>query len=269
MKLFATDSWEPWQSSLIQKYAIDVSSFKPECADLQEDYFFVNKQGGVDFVTLDTGSRLSLNWIKENEKYSRQNFSFTKSHLVRALGLDKFEKNTQESKTDGDIVSGPQRNTSKRVVDGTLGFGSDFFFLWSHGASVTGIDIDPIPCFMVSWELNRVSQALKGLQPLTNDSVVNENLENFLENGSSVEGDALYLDPLFPKGKKSALPKKNMSFLRSRGNNNLDTAFIWTRAKELQFERIVVKRPRKGEHLVSGVSYSIESKLIRYDVYRF
>lgn len=235
------DPLSPWMVELLDRYGLSISTGKEEPSS-DQDFFRWSSEDDLVFFPA-RGTSLSIDWEDENKKYSGRHFSFSKHPLVRALGVAGKEK---------------------VVIDGTTGFGSDFFLLWSKGVRTLGVEKELVPCFMTHWNLHTWSFKYDQELPLLFFS----SLEKALDTLPTVDGGVLYLDPLFPETKKTAKPKKKMALLRRYGSSKLDVALVWQKSKNLGLERIVVKRPRKGEHLVSGVSYSISSKLLRYDVYR-
>ena len=80
--------------------------------------------------------------------------------------------------------------------------------------------------------------------------------------------DVIYIDPMYPERKKSALVKKDMQILqRLLGKDESADALLKT-ALQCAGKRVVVKRPVHAD-TVGDIkpSTSISSKKTRYDVY--
>jgi 16S rRNA (guanine1516-N2)-methyltransferase len=80
--------------------------------------------------------------------------------------------------------------------------------------------------------------------------------------------DVIYIDPMYPERKKSALVKKDMQILqRLHGQDDnasalLDNALLYAK------KRVVVKRPIQAEKLNEKIPNTcIKSKKTRYDIY--
>ncbi len=80
--------------------------------------------------------------------------------------------------------------------------------------------------------------------------------------------DVVYLDPMYPHKKKSALVKKEMRVFQSLVGADLDADALFAPAYELATKRVVVKRPDYAEFLGGAKpSMAIETKKNRFDVY--
>jgi 16S rRNA (guanine1516-N2)-methyltransferase len=73
---------------------------------------------------------------------------------------------------------------------------------------------------------------------------------------------------MYPSTEKAALPKKELQILRELIGPDLDSAVILDLARRTAQDRVVVKRPSKAEPLAVPVSWTVESKLVRFDIYK-
>jgi len=115
---------------------------------------------------------------------------------------------------------------------------------------------------------------------------LNENFEPILEQGFSViNGDAndyikqqlstdsippdvIYIDPMYPHRKKSALVKKDMQILQRLHGADDNTSALLESALSFAKKRVVVKRPIQAETLSDKKPNTcIKSKKTRYDIY--
>ncbi|MCX5659337.1 MAG: class I SAM-dependent methyltransferase [Planctomycetota bacterium] len=78
--------------------------------------------------------------------------------------------------------------------------------------------------------------------------------------------DVVYLDPMFPSGRKTA-ERKPMKLLRKLVGDDGDAAELVEWALRVATKRVVVKRPPKAEPLASEPTMSFAGKGVRYDVY--
>ena len=79
--------------------------------------------------------------------------------------------------------------------------------------------------------------------------------------------DVVYLDPMFPPPKKSALVKVEMRILRQLVGDDPDAGELFELARAVARRRVVVKRHRHAEPLAPHPTHSHSDKTTRYDVY--
>ena len=80
--------------------------------------------------------------------------------------------------------------------------------------------------------------------------------------------DVIYIDPMYPQRKKSALVKKDMQILQRLLGKDQDAEKLLDTALQCAAERVVEKRPVHASP-VGNVKpdTSISSKKTRYDIY--
>ena len=157
------------------------------------------------------------------------------------------------------------------VIDATAGLGKDSFVLASVGCKVTMLERSPLVSALLADALIRL-----------NEYDANHWLVNrlHLHSGDSVEvltqwspsdwpaPHAIYLDPMFPHRKKSALVKKEMQLLQNLLGVDPDADSLLAPALELATKRVVVKRPASAPFLDnSKPNLSMSSKKHRFDIY--
>ena len=80
--------------------------------------------------------------------------------------------------------------------------------------------------------------------------------------------DVIYIDPMYPERKKSALVKKDMQVLQRLLGKDENAAALLNTAIECAARRVVVKRPLHAPALSDiKPTTRISSKKTRYDVY--
>jgi 16S rRNA (guanine1516-N2)-methyltransferase len=77
--------------------------------------------------------------------------------------------------------------------------------------------------------------------------------------------DVVYLDPMFPSRKKSALVNGPMQYLQQFLGEDQDAETLVQSALQSGAKRVVVKRPVTAS--AEGAAYSLEAKANRFDVY--
>ncbi|HKQ49113.1 MAG TPA: class I SAM-dependent methyltransferase [Phycisphaerae bacterium] len=155
------------------------------------------------------------------------------------------------------------------VLDATAGLGRAAFCLAYHGCRVTAIERSPILYALLRDGLDRadrvpeIKEHLEGrLRVLCDDT--REYLQRLaLEDAP----DVVYLDPMFPEKKKSALVKVEMRILRRLIGDDLDAAELFNLACAVARQRVVVKRSREAVPLAPHPSHSHSDGTTRYDVY--
>jgi len=164
--------------------------------------------------------------------------------------------------------------SAPRVVDLTAGLGRDSFVLATLGCPVLAIE-----------RQSEIFQLLRaGLDRALDDSPTAVALDDRLAlqhgdaralldqwpNGviADFRPDVLYLDPMHPPRKKSALPRKEMRVFRSLVGEDLDQDQLLAAALATQVARVVVKRPASAPPLADGVISAVTGKTTRFDVYR-
>ena len=153
------------------------------------------------------------------------------------------------------------------VLDATAGFGEDSALLAAAGFSVTLYEKDAVIAALLEDAIKRAKETeelcgiASRMELICGDSIsAMRSMKN--------PPDVIYLDPMFPERKKSALIKKKFQLLQKlempceNEEELLDAAF------EAAPRKIVVKRPAKGAFLAGKKpSYSIDGKAVRYDVF--
>lgn len=80
---------------------------------------------------------------------------------------------------------------------------------------------------------------------------------------------AIYMDPMYPESKKSALPRKEMQIFRALlgAESPEDSHQLLEQMIKTGVSRVVVKRPNHLQPLSPRVRHRFEGKTVRYDVY--
>lgn len=172
-----------------------------------------------------------------------------------------------------DLVVRAIRGRSKGslwVVDATAGLGRDAFVLAARGFQVTMIERSPLVAALLADGLQRAAQSA---EPLVAEAAARLTLccadaVEWLRGATASAPDVIYLDPMFPDERKSALPKKEMRLFQRLLAHGDDGPALLHAALQRASRRVVVKRPPKGPPL-GGVlpAYVLAGKAVRFDVH--
>ncbi|HEX4924905.1 MAG TPA: class I SAM-dependent methyltransferase [Bdellovibrionales bacterium] len=155
------------------------------------------------------------------------------------------------------------------VLDATAGLGKDTLFLATVGCRVLALEKNPVIFALLEDGYRRgledglVGEILRErVQFALGDSI--EYLENI---GPSEAPEVVYLDPMFPESKKSALPKKEMQIFRALIKEKIDEPRLFEAAVAKAKIRVVVKRPSSSEPLAEPITHRFDGKMVSYDSY--
>ncbi|WP_101759976.1 class I SAM-dependent methyltransferase [Oceanicoccus sp. KOV_DT_Chl] len=166
-------------------------------------------------------------------------------------------------------VAGDKQN-KPTVLDATAGLGRDSFVLASCGYPVTLCERSPLIAALLADGLQRAAKAdeveLRNI--VNNMRLINTNAVEYMQLLGSQSVDAVVIDPMFPPSKKSALVKKEMQVFHQLVGADNDSEALIEQALLTARHRVVVKRPKKAEHLAARKpNFSVEGKAIRFDIY--
>jgi 16S rRNA (guanine1516-N2)-methyltransferase len=152
------------------------------------------------------------------------------------------------------------------VIDATAGLGRDAFVLASLGCNVSMVERSPVAAALLEDGLERAYMNLEIGQWM--QQRMRFNFGSGYEYLKNHQTDVVYLDPMFPHKKKSALVKKEMRVFQSVVGADLDADDLLDVALNAARYRVVVKRPDYAPFLNDKKpSMSIKTKKNRFDVY--
>ncbi|MDF2177975.1 class I SAM-dependent methyltransferase [Aliiglaciecola sp. CAU 1673] len=156
-----------------------------------------------------------------------------------------------------------------KVLDATAGLGRDAFILASLGCEVTMLERSPVVAALLQDGLARAAQhpELADWLPLRMRLLPGAALER-MQNWQEERPQVVYLDPMFPHRKKSALVKKEMRLFQQLLGPDMDADALLAPALALASKRVVVKRPAGAPYL-AGEKPDVEQagKANRFDIY--
>jgi len=155
------------------------------------------------------------------------------------------------------------------VVDATAGLAWDSFLLACLGCSVTAIERSPVLAALVRDGIIRAKHHSPQLDAvLARFSLVLGEARDVLRNMTdSYAPDTIYLDPMYPPGKKTALVKKEMRVCRRLVGDDPDAGELFEAACRVAKKRVVVKRQLYAPPLGPKPTTTHRGTRVRYDVY--
>ena len=151
-----------------------------------------------------------------------------------------------------------------RIIDATAGWGSDAAILASFGADVVMIERQPVMAALLEDGLRRMRS--ETTQMLTLSLVKQDAKEHLKQLMPQDYPDVIYIDPMHPLRKKSALVKKEMQVLQQTIGADEDAGELLALALTRARQKVVVKWPQRLAPLQAS-SLSFGGKTVRFDVY--
>ena len=148
------------------------------------------------------------------------------------------------------------------IIDATAGLAREAFLLAMSGAYVDAIESN-INIFHLTANALQRSQACQSLQL----NFIHMDANDYI---AQYQADVIYLDPMFPKSKKSAAVGKEAQVLQAfvSSPSTQQNEMLLQCAIDHARYRVVVKRPLRAQPLANRIpSSSIKGKAIRYDIY--
>lgn len=164
---------------------------------------------------------------------------------------------------------GLKQGATPSVLDATAGLGRDAFVLASLGCAVTLIERAPSVAALLADGLARAALdaevadiAARMHLRCGNAALIMRQLDE------ASRPDVVYLDPMYPHRRKSALVKKEMRLFREVVGEDPDADALLPAALAVARQRVVVKRPDYAEPMAGRApTMSITTKNHRFDVY--
>lgn len=159
------------------------------------------------------------------------------------------------------------------VIDATAGLGEDSYLMNQLGCRVTLIERCPTVAAMLMVAASQIDASRA--EPMR---VIHTNAIDWLTalgqcNETKTETidrpDVVYLDPMFPQGRKT-VERKAMRLLRWLAGDDNDADELLAKALATATQRVVVKRPRKAKPLGDETrlpNLAFKGQAVRYDVY--
>jgi 16S rRNA (guanine1516-N2)-methyltransferase len=162
-----------------------------------------------------------------------------------------------------------KRHQMPKVLDATAGLGRDAFVLATHGCEVTMLERRPIIAALLSDGLQRAildkdtERIAQRMKLLPGDS-----LEIMRKLADDEKPEVIYLDPMYPHRRKSAMIKKEMLVMRMLAGDDEDSGKLLDLSLKTASRRVVVKRPAFAPPLNDRKADRVcKTKNNRFDIY--
>lgn len=161
------------------------------------------------------------------------------------------------------------KNKPLKVIDATAGLGRDTFFMACLGCDVRAIEKNPVLMALLEDGYQRgLNSSDVGKILADKVRLIHADAVEYLKNlKKSEKPDVIYIDPMFPEKKKSALSPKEMQTLQALLGADQDPLPLLEAALLAATSRVIVKRPLKSKPVKPGVNHSYTGKSVRYDLY--
>lgn len=225
---------------------LPVINASQELADHQAAFEYVDGKLLLHLLLDNSVTQLSFDLVEGEVGFRASRVSKSNEVVAKALGFKPHYR--------------------PRVLDATAGMGRDAFIMAMLGCQVTMHERH----FAIYHLLN---DALTRLSKNTSFTEVRSRLKltqlDSIESQANADSfDVIYLDPMFPERKKSALVKKEMRLFKLLAGDDLDADNLFLNSIGSGVKRVVVKRPKGAPILANKKpSHEIVAKKFRYDVY--
>ncbi len=201
-----------------------------------------------------TSQPVYIDFLTKKWRLRLRKLSIKNEALARALGLKNCLKN----------------QSRPTIVDATGGLARDSFIIASLGFDLILLERSPIIYTLIHDGIKRAERdpgmhhITKRLQTVQTDAII---WLNQLKDQD--KPDIIYIDPMFPEKKKSALPKKEMLIFHDIVGDDQDAENLLYTALTCAAKRVVVKRPRLSNYLKASCapSFSLTGSSCRFDIY--
>ncbi|MGB2987005.1 MAG: class I SAM-dependent methyltransferase [Phycisphaerae bacterium] len=156
------------------------------------------------------------------------------------------------------------------VVDATAGLARDSFLLACLGCTVIAIERSRVLGALIRDGLARAAaEGPPAVQAILSriTLIVDDARDVLVETTGAAAPDVVYLDPMYPPKKKTALPKKEIRICRRLVGDDPDADELVAVARRVAKRRVVVKRHPHAPPLAPHPALQFAGKQVRYDVY--
>lgn len=191
-----------------------------------------------------------VDFLSKKMRFRMKKISLKNELLARALGLKK--------------------GTSPKIIDATGGLGRDSYIIASLGFAVALIERSFIIHALLIDGKERAQKQSPALDSLNRLTILHADAITWLTAlPENQKPDIIYLDPMFPARKKSALPKQDMLIFHEIVGDDNDCEQLLATALACATRRVVVKRPRLANTIASicPPTYSLTGSSSRFDIY--
>lgn len=182
-------------------------------------------------------------------------------HLQADFHVSTWRQRRIEGKKQA-LIRACKPKPGLHILDATAGWGRDSAILASFGAEVLMIERNPIMAALLSDALSQQSEQDKQDMKL---SLFSGDAKTFLKS-LKIPVDVVYIDPMHPMRRKSALVKKDLQVLQKMIGPDEDALELIQLAIQSRATKVVVKWPQRLKPLIPTDTF-IPGKTVRFDIY--
>lgn len=191
---------------------------------------------------------LHVDFLSGAMTYRRQHGGGIKQPLARAVGIK------------------PGKRPS--ILDATAGLGNDSFLLATLGCRVCMVERSPLLAALLQDGMKRAASDQELHEIIATKLILLQGDARMVLETLEEKPDTIYMDPMYPHRRKSALNRQEMRLIRSIVGADEDAAELLELALLQARKRVVVKRPKGAPRINAQVpTHIISMKNSRYDVY--
>ncbi len=219
----------------------------------------------IDFISLDPrGSAALPPQMPRALRSALRGDDITNFEKIIKKNIARFQKNQKELL----LKTLPKTKEILHIVDATAGLGRDMLVFMRTPHTLSIIERHPKLFELLQKTLQQLSLLQSKKTNLTKIKLYHQNSIHFLkELNQTTPIDIIYLDPMFPERKKSALVKKEMQLLQQWVGKDEDAFDLAEQSIKIAKNRVIIKRPHHAPALLPNPSYTLSGKIIRYDIY--
>jgi 16S rRNA (guanine1516-N2)-methyltransferase len=191
---------------------------------------------------------LHVDFLSGTMAYRRLHGGGIKQPLARAIGIK------------------PGKRPS--ILDATAGLGNDAFLLATLGCRVCMVERSPLLAALLKDGMKRAASDQEIHEIITTKLFLLQGDTRMILETMEEKPDTIYMDPMYPHRRKSALNKQEMRLIRCIVGADEDATELLHAALLQAKKRVVVKRPKGAPRINTQVpTHIISMKNSRYDVY--
>jgi 16S rRNA (guanine1516-N2)-methyltransferase len=228
---------------LASKFDLKILDGKP---DINGSLYLSLSSENLALLQVGSRQRLYVDFVHGNLGYRRTHKG--KETLLRALGSNQAY-----------------------IIDATAGLGRDACVLAQAGHKVIMLERCPALAALLANGLQRLQQQHELYYFSRNLNLIYQSAIDYLQQLSDLP-DIIYLDPMYPTRRKSALVKQELRLIRQLVGDDVDSLELLQLALTKARKRVIIKRPRLAPALgleanIPPPHACIMGKNTRYDFY--
>jgi len=191
-------------------------------------------------------SKVSFDFIKMWKYHEQQKYKIKNEIFAKSLGLSD--------------------NRCRFVIDATCGSGKDSILMLHYGCRVLALERNNLVYSLLFDAHRRLVEYFKYIDNSNFKFDIILADSKYCEDRYLEKTDVIYCDPMYPRERRSALPRKEIQFFQSKIGFDADRLDLFNWALS-QKKRTVIKRPKKGVPPFGRPVHTFSGKTTCYDIY--